>query len=155
MAVGAGVMIAVSPDAVWEALADFGAIERWSPVVVESHLTGDVAEGVGCARHCELFPRGSVDEVVTIWEPGEHLGISVESQGGGPFSSQHSDFSIAAAADGCTVTMTMEFELAAGAEDRLASITGALQQAVDATTAGLRYHVETGDSVGTEVPPTA
>ena len=154
MAVSAEVSIAASTQAVWEVLADFGAIERWSPVVRESHLTSDQREGVGCARHCELFPRGSIDEDVIAWEPGRHLGINGEPAGG-PIESQRSDFRIELAEGGSSVIMTITFELTRAAAERLDSITDGLQRAVAGTTAGLKHHVETGEDVGTEVPALA
>ena len=152
MAVSAEVAIAASSQAVWDVLADFGTIERWSPVVLESRLTSDRTEGVGCSRHCELFPRGSVEEVVSVWEPGRHVGIAVEPVPGGPIEAQRSDFRVELAEAGSRVTMTIAFELTPAAAARLDAIEAALRQAAEATTAGLKHHVETGQDVGTKVP---
>ena len=47
---------------VWRVLADIGNIHRWNPGVVESHLTGDQAEGVGACRTCDLGRNNFLDE---------------------------------------------------------------------------------------------
>ena len=71
--VSAEARIEASATRVWEVLSDFAAIEAWSPVVLRSFSTTEANGGIGAARHCDLFPRGSVEEQIVDWEPGERL----------------------------------------------------------------------------------
>ncbi len=144
--------IAASPAAVWAVLADFGAIERWSPVVLKSYLTGDAGSGPGATRHCDLFPRGEVEERIDGWDEGRSLVIAVAPNG--PMAAQTSTFTLVSSEDGATaaVTMTFDFELVEDARDREARIADALGGTATQVLAGLKYHVETGEPVGTAVP---
>ena len=148
--VSSEVTVHAPPTRVWEVLADFGTIERWSPVVAKSYCTTEQTTGVGAERHCDLYPRGALEERVLESDPETLLGIHVDA--GGPIVSQRSDFRLRPEGGDTTVTMTIDFELAAEAADRAAAVTEALQAATDATVAGLRYHVETGELVDDSVP---
>jgi hypothetical protein len=149
-AVHADTRIEASRADVWGVLADFGGIEKWSPIVLRSYLTTERTKGVGAARHCDLFPRGTVEEQIVEWDPGRHLGVNVDAAG--PIASQRADFEILESEPGVQVTMTIRFELHPGVDDRLERTTSALQSAVQASVSGLKYHVETGSVIGTEVP---
>jgi hypothetical protein len=142
--------IKASKEDVWRVLADFGDIEKWSPIVLRSYSTTDATGGVGAARHCDLFPRGTVEEQIIQWEPELHVRINVDPAG--PIASQRADFEIAERGANVLVTMTISFELRPEVEDREERTRSALQTAVKASLAGLKYHVETGKVVGTEVP---
>jgi hypothetical protein len=147
------VQIAARKEDVWQVLADFGAIEKWSPIVLRSYSTTEVHEGVGAARHCDLFPRGTVEEQVVEWEPGRHIGINVDPAG--PIASQRADFDVAESGAQVDVTMAITFELRPGVADRDGRIESALQSAAQASVAGLKYYIEKGVAVGTEVPASA
>ncbi len=150
--VSGAVTIAASSAAVWVVLADFGAIERWSPVVLKSYLTGDAGSGPGATRHCDLFPRGEVEERIDGWDEGRSLVIEVAPNG--PMATQTSTFTLAPSEDGTTieVTMAFDFELVDDARDREARVAEALGGTATQVLAGLKHHVETGEVVGTEVP---
>ena len=148
--VSAGDSIRSRASSVWEVLSDFGGIEKWSPVVVRSVSTTAANQGVGAARHCDLFPRGSVEEQIVEWDPEARLGINVDPAG--PIRAQRSDFHIAADGGGTRVTMAIAFELHSEATDRLEAIESALRAAAEGSIAGLKYYVETGEVVGTQVP---
>jgi hypothetical protein len=60
--------IAASPDVVWAALADFGAIVVWAPNVDHSCLLTDQESGVGTARRIQAG-RTTLVETVTEWTP--------------------------------------------------------------------------------------
>ena len=95
--------IEASRTHIWRVLADFGGIERRSPVVLRSDSTSEAKEGVGAARHCELAPRGTVEEQVVEWEPERHLGINVDPVG--PIAAQRWDFDVTEAGPGVQVSM--------------------------------------------------
>ncbi len=149
--VSAETRIEASATRVWEVLSDFAAIEAWSPVVLRSFSTTEANGGIGAARHCDLFPRGSVEEQIVEWEPGERLAVNVEPAGG-PIVELRSEFRIAAAEGQVRVTMRVSFTVGEAASDRIEAVATALQQAADGTVAGLAYYARTGQPVGTDVP---
>ena len=118
--------------------------------MLRSDSTSEAKEGVGAARHCELAPRGTVEEQVVEWEPERHLGINVDPAG--PIAAQRSDFDVTEAGPGVRVSMAITFELHPEAVDRGGPIEAALLSAAQGSVAGLKYHAETGRSVGTTVP---
>lgn len=144
------VTVGAPPARVWEVLADFGTIERWSPVVAKSYCTTDQTTGVGAERHCDLYPRGAVEERVLESTPETLLGIHVEA--GGPIVSQRSDFRLRPEDGGTAVTMAIEFELAPEATAAANAVAEALQAASDGTVAGLKRHIETGEVIGDSLP---
>lgn len=66
-----------SPDRVWALLADLEAVQRYNPGVGSATVLGDLQQGVGARRACELVPGGRVVERVTEWEDGRALGLEV------------------------------------------------------------------------------
>jgi len=69
--------IARSPEEVWAALGDFGAISRWAPNVDHSCLMAEQREGVGAVRRVQVG-RNALLERVVAWEPGEMLAYGIE-----------------------------------------------------------------------------
>ena len=68
------ICIDAPPGDVWAVLADIGAISRWNPGVVESHLSSAASEGKGAARHCDLGGQNYLDTgstcaalIVRVW----------------------------------------------------------------------------------------
>lgn len=69
--------IPVAADRVWQALADFGNIQRFHPGLKGSHVKGDKASGVGAVRQCDLKAGGHIVERVTEWSDGKGYTIEV------------------------------------------------------------------------------
>lgn len=69
--------IAAEPDAVWEVLADFGAIGEWADNVDHSSLlrNGPVAEGL--TRRIQSG-RQTLLERIVIWDPPTTLAYEIE-----------------------------------------------------------------------------
>jgi hypothetical protein len=132
-------------DDVWATYADFGNVQRWSPVVAKSNLTSQVTEGVGVARHCELVPRGAIDEVVSGWTPGEKMVIEVEPAG--PIAAQQVTIDFASSESASSVRMSMQVTLQPGAEERADAIAESLRGVIQSTLAGLCHYLETGGLV--------
>lgn len=62
--------------AVWDVLADFGAISLWAPNVDHSCLTTSAAGGVGVTRRIQTG-RTTVLETAIDWEPEQVLAYSI------------------------------------------------------------------------------
>ncbi|HSP02192.1 MAG TPA: SRPBCC family protein [Acidimicrobiales bacterium] len=96
--------VATSPEAVWEVLADFGALARWVPEVDHSCLLRSGPAGVGTTRRVQVG-RTTVLEAITAWSPPEHLGYAIT---GLPPALQtvRNDWRLRPVADGTEVTVT-------------------------------------------------
>lgn len=69
--------IDATPERVWDALADFGALAAWVPIVEHSCLLSDQSGGVGAIRRVQIAGRTLVETVVT-WSPERELAYSVD-----------------------------------------------------------------------------
>lgn len=64
-------------EAVWKAVADLAAVQHWNPMVAPARYVSEQREGVGASRHCELKPKGWVEERVWDWNPPHAIGLEV------------------------------------------------------------------------------
>lgn len=69
--------IACSPDQVWAALGDFGAIAQWAPNVEHSCLATTQAEGVGAVRRVQVGRNALLEQVVE-WKPATRLAYRID-----------------------------------------------------------------------------
>ena len=123
---GSQVKINAPMDKVWEVLADFGATDKWSPVISKSYSTTEANGGVGAGRHCQTS-FGALKEQIVEWEEGRSFTI-----------------------DGKTV-LPMKFATVGALLDKLV-LRREFRKALTQGLAGLKYHVETGEVVGTKLP---
>lgn len=133
---------------VWATWADFGNVQNWSPLVAKSYLTSETQSGLGTSRHCELVPRGEVDETITGWRENAKLVVDVHP--GGPIARQQVTIDLAgphAEESETTVRMTVELELTPEAADRADAMRDTFRMVLHETLAGLRYHLLTGETV--------
>ena len=149
------IRIAAPKEKVWEALADLGGIYKWNPGVASSHATSESTGGDGAMRHCDLQRKGDyLEERAFDWREGEGFKIDIYETNL-PLKRNVVEFSIEAAGDGTIVTVTPDYELKFGPLGMLMDRLFAgrqLRQGMDGLLAGLKYHVETGELVGDEVP---
>ncbi len=98
-------------EQVWEVVAQFGDIYKFSPGVPNSHLTSEQSGGVGATRHCDLAMAGaSIEERVIGWT--ENQLCTIEIYGGKkipPFSSATGTFRLTADGEGTEVEFTLTF----------------------------------------------
>ena len=133
---------------VWAAWADFGDVQSWSPIVAKSYLPSESQSGVGTSRHCDLFPRGEVDETIPGWQKNAQLVVDVHP--GGPIARQQVTIDLAAlhAEDSeTTVRMTVELQLTPEAADRAEAMHDTFRAVLRETLADLRRHLLTGEIV--------
>lgn len=71
------VRIEAPVQAVWKVVADLLAVQRYNPMVASVRYVSDRHEGVGATRHCELKPKGWVEERVWDWNPHQAIGLEV------------------------------------------------------------------------------
>ncbi len=88
----ANVIIEAPSSDVWQVLADFSAVDTWVPFVESSHIEGNIEQGVGIQRHCDLGKAGKISEKVTAWNEGKSL--SYEVSGLGPMKALENNWDI-------------------------------------------------------------
>ncbi len=101
-------LVAAPSDAVWEALADFGAISSWAPNVDHSCLMTEQTEGVGTVRRIQTG-RTTIVETVERWEPG--VGMSYRITGLPPvIKSVTNTWRLGASGDSTMVQLTTDID---------------------------------------------
>ena len=70
-------VISASPAAIWEVLADFGALASWVPSITHSSLTTTRTEGPGTTRRVQAGRTVLLERVVD-WQPNETVAYAIE-----------------------------------------------------------------------------
>lgn len=145
------VNINATAEEVWPALADFGGIAAWNPNVKASKLTSNQQLGEGVTRECQLIPLGTVQERVTEWTEGRMMTIDIYEFRNVP-AMRSSTAVIELVPDGSstTVNMSLSYEVGLGPLGAGMNAMGMRRQfekAVSGVLAGLKHHVETGQTV--------
>ena len=111
--------IAASPEAVWEVLADFGAIAEWVPMIQHSCLLSEQTEHPGTVRRVQIARQTLVERVVT-WRPARELAYDIE--GLPPIvGTARNTWRLTPVVDGTDVTLTTEIETGPNPVKRLAA----------------------------------
>ena len=71
------IRIGAPVEAVWKAVSDLEAVQRYNPMVASARFTSEKRQGVGAARRCQLRPNGWVEERVWEWSPPRAIGLEV------------------------------------------------------------------------------
>ena len=142
-------------EGVWAVLADIGGIYRWNPGVIHSYSTSENNEGNGATRHYDLYsPKGYLKERVIDWREEQGFKIDIYETNL-PIERNVVEFSVEADGNSTIVEVTPDYAIKYGVlgalMDRL-FIQRKLKHGMHGMLAGLKYHVETGELVGTEVP---
>ena len=139
-------------DKVWEVLADFGATDKWSPVISKSYSTTEANGGVGAGRHCQTS-FGALKEQIVEWEEGRSF--TIDGKTVLPMKYVRHRFSVSPAGDGTVVTGLLDFQMKFATVGALLDklvLRREFRKALTQGLAGLKYHVETGEVVGTKLP---
>ena len=131
-------------DDVWEVLGDVGAIYRWNPGVVKSHLTTDEGTGVGACRYCDLGGKNYLDEKVVEWQAGERLTMRITGTNL-PFKSADIRFRLRAEDESTVVSVSPDYALKFGALGTLLDrvyVRRSYLKGMNALLAGLKRYVE-------------
>jgi hypothetical protein len=143
--ISAAVDLPVPVQDVWATYADFGNVQQWSPIVAKSYLTSQATEGIGVARHCDLLPRGAVNETISQWTPGVKMVVDVEPAG--PIAAQQVTIDFSGGEHFASVRMSVALTMQPDAVDRGAAIADVFRDVIRRTLAGLSHHLTTGEPV--------
>ncbi|MGI9607445.1 MAG: SRPBCC family protein [Acidimicrobiales bacterium] len=101
---------------VWAVLADYPNIGDWNDGVKKSYSLGDVAEGVGAQRQCDLEPKGSMRmrETVTEWVPEERMVIAIDNIEKQPVKQATMTLTLSDNSETTPFTMSYDYEARGG-----------------------------------------
>ena len=138
-------------EKVWNILADFGGVYRYSPGVRSSHSTSQVNGGVGATRHCDLLPAGSVEERIVEWTEGQSYTLEIyEGKGTPPFKHAVATLKLKPEAGGTRVFASLDYSLKygpVGAVMDKVMVQRFLDKGFQGLLSGLKHHAETGEEV--------
>ena len=149
------IRINATKEKVWEVLADFGGIYRWNPGVRHSYSSSEASHGLLATRHCELLNGDDyLDEDILEWHEGEGFKVNIYETNL-PLHRNVVEFSIEADGSGTMVTVAPNYTLKYGLLGRLLNqivVGRKFKEGMEDLLAGLKYHIETGEPVGDQVP---
>ena len=145
--------INASPEKVWAVLADFNAVEKWSPSVRSAHGVSETDHGVGAVRGFDVPGFGNVEETVVDWKDGESLTFEVSSVG--PVKKTVMTWSVRKESGRTVARVRSEMHTKYGVFgaiiDKLV-MRRMFKTRMGQTLLGLKHHVETGEEIGTSLP---
>ena len=133
-------------NAVWNALADIGAIHQWNPGVVHSHTTTSGEVGLGSGRRCELGGKNYLDEKVVEWTSGTALTLRIVATNL-PFKTADIRFTLEDRGRETWVTVSPEYTLKFGVLGSLLDavfVRSQYRRGMVNRLQGLKQHVESG-----------
>ncbi|MEB3984130.1 SRPBCC family protein [Mycobacterium sp. 663a-19] len=99
--------LAITPEQLFEVLADAESWPRWAPVITKVTWTSPEPRGVGTTRIVEM--RGGIvgDEEFIAWEPFTHMAFRFNECSTRSVAAFAEDYRVEAIPGGCRLTWTM------------------------------------------------
>lgn len=138
------ILIAAPRSAVWQALANLGALADYDPGVKAVSVVGDLTSGLGAQRKCELRPKGWFIEQVVTWEPESALAFQLQTCSL-PVASLRHDYALTDDAGATRVEQVMTYQLKYRGVGRALDTLVMRRQwdrGIKGFLAGLKQHVE-------------
>lgn len=145
------IQVDATPQHVWNILADFGGVYKYSPGVNSSNLLSEHGEGVGADRICHLAPAGQIQERILSWNEGRDYSLEIYTgKGAPPFKKAIATLRIDPKNGGTEVTADFDYDLKYGPIGSLlnAVMFGPfLEKGFQGLLSGLKHYAETGEEV--------
>ena len=137
------ILIHAKQEAVWDVLADLGAVSTWNPTLADSYYISEAKEGIGASRHCDFPDGGYVNERATQWEVGKLVSLYIY-EGTIPFDNYYGTYSLSAEGDETLVNFVMEYDIQPNTElDSERVEQRNRDRFIPEVLGGLKHHVET------------
>ncbi len=134
-------MISAPPQAIWDVLADFGALSSWADNIDHSSVLHEHPEHLGTARRVQVG-RNALVETITVHQPPSALAYRIE---GLPrrLGALTNSWTLQPAGGGTEVTVTSTVEKGSGPVARLVErlVAAVMAKQSDAMLAGLARRV--------------
>jgi ligand-binding SRPBCC domain-containing protein len=102
-----------SPERVWSILNDLEAVRSYNSSVRSVTITSETRAGVGATRSCELAPKGTVVERVTLCEELRAIGFEVVKSDW-PIHFMRWTTSLAADSEGTVISQQLSYKVKFG-----------------------------------------
>lgn len=144
-------VIKASPDDVWRALADFGGVHRFHPMVESANLLSEHNGGLDAMRVCNFYDGTSVKERVSGWKDGEHMRVEL-SEFSMPLKRATATLNVApVGTDSARVTFALDYTPKFGPLGALMDVLmmkAMMGRMMKSVLKGLDEHVRTGALIG-------
>ncbi|MEB3033677.1 SRPBCC family protein [[Mycobacterium] nativiensis] len=99
--------LAITPDEIWQVLADAEAWPHWASVITNVTWTSPEPHGVGTTRVVDM--RGGIigDEEFLAWEPARHMAFRFNASSTSALAVFVEDYIIEPTPQGCRLTWTL------------------------------------------------
>jgi hypothetical protein len=136
--------IAAEAQAIWDVLADFGAVSSWADIAEHSCLLSPAAQavGVGTARRVQVG-RDALVERITDFDPPRAIAYDVQGFPR-PIRRLNNRWTLSPTTGGTLVTLTTTLEIGQNRLQRLAesALVRFLTKQLDAMLTGLAHRME-------------
>ncbi|WP_420583069.1 SRPBCC family protein [Reichenbachiella sp.] len=147
--VSAQIFINAPTDQVWALWSKFDNVADFVPMVHESHTVGDITEGLGQARRCNIQPGVYVEERITAWEPGKAYAMEVYQSAGVMIDQMLVDYQVKPSGTGTLALVHMSYQMQ-GLAEFLPVYDLMKKQAIDQLV-GIKHLSETGEKITAEL----
>ncbi|MEP4091090.1 SRPBCC family protein [Reichenbachiella sp.] len=147
--VSAQIFINVPTDQVWALWSKFDNVADFVPMVHDAYTVGDITEGLGQARRCNIQPGVYVEERITAWDPGKAYAMEVYQKEGVMIDKMQVDFQVKPSGDGTLGLVHMSYQMQ-GLADFLPIYGMMKTQAIDHLV-GIKHLSETGEKITAEL----
>lgn len=135
-------------DKVWAILNDFGNIQNFHPLVLESHALDELDGGLGATRRCDFGKGMAISERIVAWSELESMDVDIYEREGMPgfVKTMAARFDLSDAPGGTLVVGSLEI----GIEPKIMAVLAGpmmkrqMTKAWKGLIAGMKHHAETG-----------
>lgn len=140
---------------VWQTLADFSSVQRFSSKVESSPIIGETSGGLGTKRKCTFYDKSTVVEEIVEYHEGESFRIEL-SEYSLPLKSMTAQMKVTPVDDNSSeVSFGMDYVVKFGPAGWLMGqlmMKPMMRGVTKDVLRGLAFHVVTGNEVGTKLP---
>lgn len=147
--VSAQIFINAPTEQVWALWSKFDNVADFVPMVHDAHTVGDISEGLGQARRCNIQPGVYVEERITAWDPGKAYAMEVYQKEGVMIDKMQVDFQMKPSGDGTLALVHMSYKMQGLAN--FLPVYGTMKAQAIEHLVGIKHLSETGEKITVEL----